>query len=165
VVIVISSINLVNAPTLTMQEASVSVASDDIYRENPPTLFHQGATGLAKDPASDLDLAPLTAALTKLAEDIAEKMVQDTLPALIKPQVEESLKTMLPGLVERAVTEEKVLITETAQEAIRRALPDLLKPIADQLAKEIIEKVAREIVPDRAEAAVKKEIDRLTAEV
>jgi len=103
---------------------------------------------MAKDPA-DIDLTPLTAALSKLAEDMARKMVQDA----------------LPGLVEKAVAEEKVLITETVQEMTRQALPDLLKPIVDQLAQKIIEKVVRELVPDHAEAAVKKEIERLTAEV
>jgi len=103
---------------------------------------------MAGDPA-DIDLTPLTTALSKLAEDMARKMVQDA----------------LPGLVEKAVAEEKVLINETVQEMTRQALPDLLKPIVDQLAQDIIDKVAREIVPDHAEAAVKKEIERLTAEV
>ena len=103
---------------------------------------------MAKDSA-DIDLTPLTAALSKLAEDMARKMVQDA----------------LPGLVEKAVAEEKVLIKETVQEVTRQALPGLLKPIVDQLAKEIIDKVTREIVPDHAEAAVKKEIERLTAAV
>jgi predicted methyltransferase len=103
---------------------------------------------MAGDPA-DIDLTSLTTALSKLAEDMARKMVQDA----------------LPGLVEKAIAEEKVLINETVQEMTRQALPDLLKPIVDQLAQDIIDKVAREIVPDHAEAAVKKEIERLTAEV
>lgn len=102
---------------------------------------------MAGDPA-DIDLTPLTTALSKLAEDMARKMVQDA----------------LPGLVEKAVAAEKVLINETVQEMTRQALPDLLKPIVDQLAQDIIGKVAREIVPDHAEAAVKKEIERLSAE-
>ena len=104
---------------------------------------------MAKGSEVEVDLTPLTAALSKLAEDMARKMVQDA----------------LPGLVEKAVAEEKVLLKETAQEVTRQALPDLLKPIVDQLAQEIVEKVARELVPDHAEAAVKKEIERLTAEV
>mgnify|MGYP001587105455 FL=1 len=99
--------------------------------------------------SADIDLTPLTTALSKLAEDMARKMVQDA----------------LPGLVEKAIAAEKVLINETVQEMTRQALPDLLKPIVDQLAQDIIDKVAREIVPDHAEAAVKKEIERLTAEV
>ena len=103
---------------------------------------------MAGDP-TDIDLTPLTTALSKLAEDVARKMVQDA----------------LPGLVEKAIAAEKVLINETVQEMTRQALPDLLKPIVDQLAQDIIDKVAREIVPDHAEAAVKKEIERLTAEV
>ena len=103
---------------------------------------------MAGDPA-DIDLTPLTTALSKLAEDMARKMVQDA----------------LPGLVEKAIAAEKVMINETVQEMTRQALPDLLKPIVDQLAQDIIDKVARELVPDHAEAAVKKEIERLTAEV
>ncbi len=102
---------------------------------------------MAKDPA-DIDLTPLSAALSKLAEDMARKMAQDA----------------LPGLVEKAVAEEKVLITETVQEVARKALPDLLKPIVDQAAKEIIEKVARDVVGEVAETEVKKEIERLSAE-
>jgi hypothetical protein len=102
---------------------------------------------MAKDPA-DIDLTPLTAALSKLTEDLARKMVQD----------------VLPGLVEKAVAEEKVLITETVQEAARKALPDLLKPIIDQAAKTVIEKVARDVVGEIAETEVKKEIERLSAE-
>ena len=103
---------------------------------------------MAGDP-TNLDLTPLTTALSKLAEDMARKMVQDA----------------LPGLVEKAIAAEKVLINETVQEITRQALPGLLKPIVDQLAQNIIDKVARQIVPDHAEAAVKKEIERLTAEV
>jgi allophanate hydrolase subunit 1 len=92
---------------------------------------------MAKDSEVEVDLTPLTSALSKLAEDLARKMVQEA----------------LPGLVEKAIAEEKVLIKETVQEMTR------------QLAQEIIEKIAREIVPDQAETAVKKEIERLTAEV
>jgi len=82
---------------------------------------------MAKDPA-DLDLTPLTAALSKLTEDMARKMVQEA----------------LPGLVEKAIAEEKVLITETVQEVAR--------------------KVAHDVVGEIAETEVKKEIARLSAE-
>lgn len=120
---------------------------------------------MADAPDIEIDLRPLTAAIAKVVEDIVRKMIKDTLPDLIKPQAEQSLKAMLPGLVESVLAEEKVLIKETAQDITRQALPDLLKPLVDQLAKEIIEKVVGQVVPDCAEAAVKKEIERLTAEV
>lgn len=95
-------------------------------------MQEEGAIGMAED-SSDLDLAPLTIALSKLTKDLARKIVQDRLPSLV-------------------------------EQAVRQTLPDLLKPIVEQLAQNIIEKVARELVPDHAEAAVKKEIERLTAE-
>ena len=112
----------------------------------------------------DVDLTPLTTAITKIAEDVVRAIARDTVPSLLTQQVEESLKKMVPGLVETAVSEEKVLIKETVQETTRKALPDLLNPMVEQLAKEIIEKVARDVVGAKAEAAVKKEIERLTAE-
>ncbi len=90
---------------------------------------------MAKDSA-DLDLTALTAALSKLMEDMAKKMAQEA----------------LPGLVEKAIAEEKVLIKETVQETTR------------QLAQEIIEKVARDVAGEVAETEVKKEIARLSAE-
>ena len=119
---------------------------------------------MADMPDVEVDLTPLTTAIAKVVEEMVQKTITDTLPDLIKLQTEESLKALLPGLVERAVAEENVLIKETVQDITRRALPDLVKPIVDQLAEEIIEKVAGQVVPDHAEAAVRKEIERLTAE-
>jgi len=112
----------------------------------------------------NVDLTPLTTAITKIAEDVVRTIARDTVPSLLTQQVEESLKKMVPGLVETAVSEEKVLIKETVQEVTRKALPDVLKPMGEQLAAEIIEKVARDVVGSKAEAEVKKEIERLTAE-
>jgi len=113
----------------------------------------------------DVDLTPLSTAITKVAEDVLHTIARDAVPALLKQEVEEALKKMVPGLVEAAVSQETVLIKETVQEVTRKALPDLLKPMAEPLAREIIEKLAREMVAEIAEAAVKKEIARLTAEV
>ncbi len=112
----------------------------------------------------DVDLTPLTTAIAKVAEDMVRTIALDTVPSLLKEQVEESLKKMVPTLVEAAVAEEKVLIRETVQEVTRKALPDLLRPMVPQLAEAIIEKVARDVVGAKAETEIKKEIERLTAE-
>src|SRR5881397_277196 len=146
-------------------------------------------------PSPHVDLTPLTTAITKVAEDVVRTIAQDMVPSLLTQQVEESLKKMVPRLVEAAVSEERVLIKETVEETARRAMPDflrplveqlakeifdmkdtvqetarkampnLLKPLVEQLDKEIIEKVARDVVGAKAEAEVKREIQRLTAEV
>jgi len=129
---------------------------------------------------SEEDLRALTSAITKVVEGTMRKIAQDAVPALIKPQVEQSLKALVPSLVESAVVEEKVLIKETAQEVTREALPGMVAPLIDRLAKEIIqeevrkvvaettkgiiEKVTWEVVPSQAEIEIKKEIERLTAE-
>jgi hypothetical protein len=135
----------------------------------------------------DVDLTPLIAAMKKGAEEVVRAVMRDMVPSLLTQQVEESLKimvpslveaavaqekahieetvkTMVPSLIEAAVAQERVLIEETAQEVTRKALPDLLRPLVQQLAEEIIEKVARDVVGAKAEAEVKKEIERLTAE-
>ena len=145
-------------------------------------------------PLPNVDLTPLTTAITKVAEDVVRTIAQDMVPYLLTQQVDESLKKLVPRLVQTAVSEEKVLIKETTQETAREALPDLLrplveqfakeifdmkdtvqetarkampdllKPIVEQLGKDIIEKVVRDVVGAKAEAEVKKEIERLTAE-
>src|SRR6266571_1552133 len=161
-------------------------------------------------PLPNVDLTPLTTAITKVAEDVVRTIAQDMVPYLLTQQVDESLKKLVPRLVQTAVSEEKVLIKETTQEAlpdllrplveqfakeifdmkdtvqetarkampdllkpiveqldkeiIEKAMPNLLKPIVEQLGKEIIEKVVRDVVGAKAEAEVKKEIERLTAE-
>src|SRR3989442_173949 len=165
-------------------------------------------------PLPNVDLPPLTTAITRLAEDVVRTIAQDMVPYLLTQQVDESLKKLVPRLVQTAVSEEKVLIKETTQETTREALPDLLrplveqfakeifdmkdtvqetarkampdllkpiveqldkeiiekampnllKPIVEQLGKDIIEKVVRDVVGAKAEAEVKKEIARLTAE-
>src|SRR5712692_268632 len=112
----------------------------------------------------NVDLTPLTTAITKIAEDVVRTIARDTVPSLLTQQVEEALKKMVPGLVETAVCEEKVLIKESVQEVTRKALPDVRKPRVEQLAAETIEKVARDVVRSNAEPEVKKEIERLTAE-
>ena len=119
---------------------------------------------MSSDPSANIDLAPLASAISKLAEDMAGKMIQETLPTLIKSEVELALKAMVPGMVERAIADEKVLIKETTQDLARQSLPDLLKPLVDELAKDIVEKVAREVVSTTAETEVVKEIERLKAD-
>src|SRR5207244_4177378 len=115
-------------------------------------------------PLPNVDLTPLTTAITKVAEDVVRTIAQDMVPYLLTQQVDESLKKLVPRLVQTAVSEEKVLIKETTQETTRKAMPNLLKPIVEQIGKDIIEKVVRDVVGAKAEAEVKKEIARLTAE-
>jgi hypothetical protein len=119
----------------------------------------------------DADLTPLATAIARVAEAIAtvaedavRKVARDTDPAVLGQQVEESLRKMVPSLVEAAVARERTLIEETAREVASKTLPDLLRRMVQQLAEEIIERVARDVVGEKAEAEVKKEIERLTAD-
>lgn len=154
-------------------------------------LIPFGAEEMAVDPEiemgatevqalSEEDIRTLTSVITRIVEGMVGKITRDTLPALIKPQVDQALKAMIPSLVESAVGEEKVLIKETTQEVTRQALPAMVAPLLDRLAKEIIEeqvrkvigevakeiieKVTWEVVPSQAEIEIKKEIERLTTE-
>src|SRR5438034_616832 len=82
-------------------------------------------------PSPNVDLTPLTTAITKVAEDVVRTIAQDMVPYLLTQQVEESLKKLAPGLIQTAVSEEKVLLKETAQETAREALPDLLRTMPE----------------------------------
>ena len=90
------------------------------------------------------DIKALTASISRLTTNLVQRMAQDTVPALVKGQVEQTLenivpealnaaiasqmgtlveqglKTIVPGLVEAAIAEERVLIKETAQEVARQ---------------------------------------------
>src|SRR5438876_3965704 len=105
-------------------------------------------------PSPNIDLTPLTTAITKVAEDVVRTIAQDMVPYLLTQQVEESLKKLAPGLIQTAVSEEKVLLKETAQETAREALPDLLRPTAEQLAKALfvmkdtVRETPRKATPD-----------------
>src|SRR5207245_73814 len=105
------------------------------------------------------------------------KVVRDALPALLKPQVDQGLKALVPHLVERAVAGEQALIRETAQAAARQALPSLLNPLLERLSRDILssevckfmeerapgilEKVARERIPMSTTDLVKNEPERV----
>src|SRR5436309_14125082 len=105
-------------------------------------------------PSPHVDLTPLTTAITKVAEDVVRTIAQDMVPSLLTQQVEESLKKMVPRLVEAAVSEERVLIKATVEETARRAMPDFLRPLVEHLAKAIfdmkdtIREPARNAIPD-----------------
>src|SRR6059036_680891 len=116
-------------------------------------------------PLPNVDLTPLTTAITKVAEDVVRTIAQDMVPYLLTQQVDESLKKLVPRLVQTAVSEEKVLIKETTQETARKAMPDLLKPIVEQLDKEIIEKAMPNLLKPIVEQLGKDIIEKVVRDV
>src|SRR5438128_12261042 len=104
-------------------------------------------------PLPNVDLTPLTTAITKVAEDVVRTIAQDMVPYLLTQQVAESLQKLVPRLVQTAVSEENVMIKETTQEPTREALPALLRPLAEQFAKDIcdmkdtVQQTARKAMP------------------
>jgi hypothetical protein len=142
--------------------------------------------GLSSDSAAidPKDMQALTVAISQIADSIVRKTVENSLSNLLPPLLEQSLRTMLPeylpALLGAAVADQKSLLKETAEEVTRQALPGLMGPIIERLAKDmiqeqaqkmlettglaVIEKIAWEIVPSQAEIEVKKEIERLTAD-
>src|SRR5437879_13494927 len=99
-------------------------------------------------PLPNVDLTPLTTAITKVAEDVVRTIAQDMVPYLLTQQVDESLKKLVPRLVQTAGSAEKVLIKEPTQETTRAPLPDLLSPLGDQFAKECFD--MKDTVPEPA---------------
>src|SRR5436309_15900615 len=87
-------------------------------------------------PLPNVDLTPLTTAITKVAEDVVRTIAQDMVPYLLTQQVDESLRKLVPGLVETAVSDEQGLIKERQQETTRAALLDLVSARAEQFAKQ-----------------------------
>src|SRR5437899_11795058 len=90
-------------------------------------------------PLPNVDLTPLTTAITKVAEDVVRTIAQDMVPYLLTQQVDESIKKLVARLVQTAVSEEKVLITETTQHTTLEASRNLLRPMVDQLANDTVD--------------------------
>ena len=134
---------------------------------------HEKELGLTEDSSvKETEINALIPAVMMI-----RKVVRDALPALLKPQVDQGLKALVPHLVERAVAGEQALIKETAQVAARQVLPSLLSPLLERLtldvlsnevckfmeerAPGILEKVARERIPMSTTDLVKNEPERV----
>ena len=115
-------------------------------------------------PEPESDIQALTTAIVTVAENTLRKLVGDAVPPLIKPHIEQSLKSMVPGLIENAVAEEKVLIKETAQELARQALPGLLAPIIERMAKDLLLEEVHKFVSGTAKDIIHEEARKLVSE-
>jgi len=70
----------------------------------------------------DLDLAPLTIALSKLTEDLARKIVQDRLPGLVEKMVEQMARDIIAQVAEKVARE---LVLEQAEAAVQKEIERL----------------------------------------
>jgi hypothetical protein len=170
-----------------------------------PDLTADDSNGRADNPTIDpKDITALTLAISGIAEGIVRKVIADKLESLVPPLMEQSVKNLfpksipslvaaelpkladeqlralLPHLIESALASQQAMLKESMEETTRQALPGLMGPIIERLAKdslepeiqkylkssgaEVIEKIAWEIVPSQAEIEVKKEIERLSAD-
>ena len=182
-----------------------SPPGSDVSLSESPDLTADDSNGLAETPTIDpKDITALTLAISGIAEGIVRKVVADKLESLVPPLMEQSVKNLfpksvtslvaselpkladeqlralLPRLIESALASQQALLKESIEDTTRQALPGVMGPIIERLAKdslepeiqkflktagaEVIEKIAWEVVPSQAEIEVKKEIERLSAD-
>ena len=182
-----------------------SHSGQDMSLSESPDLITEDSNGLAENPTIDpKDITALTLAISGIAEGIVRKVIADKLESLVSPLIEQSVKNLLPKsmpylvaaelpnladeqlrallprLIESALAGQQATLKESMEETTRQALPGLMGPIIERLAKEsvepeiqkflkssgaeMIEKIAWEVVPSQAEIEVKKEIARLSAD-
>ena len=100
------------------------------------------------------DIRAVTTAMTQLIENLLRSMVQETVPDLVKLQVEQTLKSLLPELVQRAIAQEQDLITESAQSIARDQLRETLPGSLDRIATPLIESEVRRLFEESAQQSV-----------
>lgn len=108
-------------------------------------------------------LSGMEAKMRQSLADTAGRMVREMTENLVKEIVEPTVRKHLPDALKQHLGPTDKLVKEAVEEAASQHAHQAAEGVVREAAKEIIEKVARKVVPDLAEAEVKKEIERLTA--
>lgn len=148
-------LGLIEAAQLPDQAAKT--AEEAVQRELPDLVAKHLTT---VEPAMQRSLNDLT---TRLVEEITDRLVKDLLEAALQRLLPDIVRAQLgpiDKLVKDAVEEATAqYVCQTADLVVKEVAREAVQEIATGLAEQVV----REIVPDVAEAAIKKEIDRLTA--
>jgi hypothetical protein len=151
-----------------------SEPDNDLIQENIHEAFPD------RNGIDDKDFKALTMALSGIAESIVRKVIQESLPSILPPLIEQAIKntlpeslpgvvkellphvaeeglqTMMPGLLEQAVAGQQTLIREKVEEVTREALPGLMGPIVERLSKDAIQSEVRRIMDTTGQEIIEK---------
>ena len=111
--------------------------------------------------------------LTKIAQDAVQQGIPEIVAqhitgmgSMIQQHLTEAVRQQLPEVLKTQSSSIENLVKKAAEEAAsqyaRQAAEVITPKVQREIAKEVVEQVVRQVVPDLAEAAIKKEIERLT---
>ena len=95
--------------------------------------------------------------------DTASQTVEKVTDKLVKELVDPTVREHLPEVVRQQLGSIDRLVKEAAQDAASQYARHTAENTVREMAKDILKKAVEKIVPDVAEAEIKKEIERLTA--
>ncbi len=95
--------------------------------------------------------------------DTADQSLEKITDKLVRELVDPTVRKHLPEVVRQQLDSMDRLVKEAAREAASQFARQAAEDIVREMAKDTIKQVVKEIVPDMAEAEIKKEIERLTA--
>ncbi len=112
--------------------------------------------------------------LVQIAQDAVRQGIPEivaqhitVMGSMIQQHLTEAVRQQLPEVLKEQSSSIENLVKKTAEEAAsqyaRQAAEVITPKVQREIAKEVVEQVVRQVVPDLAEAAIKKEIERLTA--
>lgn len=112
--------------------------------------------------------------LTKIAQDALQQGIPEIVAqhitgmgSMIQQHLTEVVRQQLPEVLKEQSSSIENLVKKAAEEAAsqyaRQAAEVIIPEVEREIAKEAVEQLVRQVVPDLAEAAIKKEIERLTA--
>jgi hypothetical protein len=177
-------VSLSESPDLIGDEAN-GLSENPTIDPKDITALTLAISGIAEGIVRKVLDTRLESLLPPLMEQSIKNLFPECAPPLIAAELpklaDEQLRALLPHLVESALASQQAILKESIEDATRQALPGLMDPIIERLTKgsleseiqkflqnsgaEIVEKIAWEVVPSQAEIEVKKEIERLSADV
>lgn len=95
--------------------------------------------------------------------DTAGQSVEKIADKLVRELMDPTVRQHLPEVVRQQLGSIDKIVKETAQDAASQYARQVAEDIVREVAKDILKQAVEKIVPDMAEAEIKKEIERLTA--
>jgi len=146
--IVHSEVSTQLATAISLEQIT-KVLRDAVERELP-NIADQHISGMERTIQQNLsDTAG------QAVEKITDKLVRELVDPTVRKQLPEVVRQQLPSI--------DTLMKEAAREAASQYARQAAEDIVREMAKDAIKQAVDKMVPDMAEAVIKKEIERLTA--
>jgi len=127
------------------------------------TKVLRGAVERELPTIADQHISGMERTIQQNLSDTAGQAVEKLTDKLVRELVDPTVRKQLPEVVRQQLPSIDTLMKEAAREAASQYARQAAEDIVREMAKDAIKQAVDKMVPDMAEAVIKKEIERLTA--